>query len=105
MHDGETVAHGFNKNKSSVYQCCRVMSRYSFFIEKQLEGYGLIGARSINVMSCSLRVKDRAGKEKIRQHLYEIVARPLLPTLIAPDHKSEESASIRLDIAWEMNQF
>ena len=89
MHDGETVVHGYNNNK-----CCRVMSRYSFFIEKQLEGYGLIAARSKSLMSCSLRVKDRAGKEKIRQHLYEIAARPLLPTLKAPDLKSEESASI-----------
>ena len=74
-HDGETVVHGYNNNKSSVYQCCRVMSRYLFFIEKQLEGYGLIAAKSKSLMNYSLRVKDRAGKEKIRQHPYEIAAR------------------------------
>ena len=45
--------------------------------------------------------RHRAGKEKMWQHLCEIAARPLVPTLKAHDLKSEESASISNQAPYE----
>ena len=51
------------------------------------------------VQTCALPIW--AGKEKMWQHLCEIAARPLVPTLKAHDLKSEESASISNQAPYE----